>query len=320
MDLHEIVSTYKKVARELGKTPTRREVESHGKISKRQIHKHGHNELCRKAGLEPNTNTHKVNPVEMESRPPKIFCFDLELLPIIARVWRLYDVNVGLNQIKEDWSVLSWAGKFLDEKKVHYADTRNKKDVRDDEEIVRELHKHLSQADMVLGHNSDRFDVKKINTRFIKYGLDPVQFSKKIDTLKIARKYFKFTSNKLDFLASFLGKTPKRKSKQFHGQELWNECEAGNLKAFKEMEKYNKQDILTTIEVFDVLKAWDESLNFQAYHGQYVCVCGGKDFYRDGFRYNKQSAYQLYRCRSCGKVHSGKENLIDKETRKDFAR
>ena len=40
---------------------------------------------------------------------PKILFLDIETCPIIADVWKLWDNNVGLNQIIKDWSIIAWA-------------------------------------------------------------------------------------------------------------------------------------------------------------------------------------------------------------------
>lgn len=237
---------------------------------------------------------------------------------MIVKSYGLWKQNIRPSRIQEDYAILSWAGRFLDEKKMHYHDTRGKKDPRNDKEVVKKLHEQLMKADIVLGHNSDKFDIKRVNAKFVEYGLKPVRFDKKIDTLKIARKYFKFSSNSLDYVAKKLGCTPKRKGRKFTNEEMWDECERGNVKAYKENEKYNKQDVETTIEVFDKLKSWDESLNFQTYYGKTVCVCGSEKFKKAGFKRTKQSAYQQYACAKCGKYFSGKKNLISKEVRREF--
>ena len=53
-----------------------------------------------------------------------ILLLDIETSPVVAWVWGLRDQNVGLNMIKEDWYVLSWAAKWLGDKpsKTMYAD------------------------------------------------------------------------------------------------------------------------------------------------------------------------------------------------------
>ena len=70
---------------------------------------------------------------------PSLTC-DIETLPIGANVWGLFDQNVGLNQINEDWAMLSFAAKYYDKREVHYADTRNAVGgIRDDKDIVAQL-------------------------------------------------------------------------------------------------------------------------------------------------------------------------------------
>jgi len=320
LKLHETISAYKKLAKDLERTPRIKDIHNHLGISENKLRAlGGHNSLCRKAGLTPNRNTKESDKIDVYQGAPKIFCFDLEVLALVVKTYGLYNQNIRPSRIVNDWSILSWAGKFLDEKEIYYYDTREEKNVRNDKSIVKKLHTQLNKADIILGHNSDRYDIKKINAKFLQYGLKPVHFSKQIDTLKIARKYFKITSNRLDFIAKFLGLTPKRITRKFSSnEEMWDECEKGNIEAFKENKKYNIQDVETTIEVFDKLKAWDQSLNFQSYYGRAVCVCGCDKFIKKGFRYTKQGAYQRYACDKCGKKYSGKENLIDKDDRKLF--
>ena len=83
-------------------------------------------------------------------RGPKILIADLETLPIGANVWGLFDQNVGLNQINEDWAMLSFAAKYYGERKVHYADTRNAVGgIRDDKDIVAQLVALLDDCDVL---------------------------------------------------------------------------------------------------------------------------------------------------------------------------
>lgn len=43
----------------------------------------------------------------------KVLLSDIETAPILASVWRIWDQNIGLNQIKADWHLLSFAAKWL---------------------------------------------------------------------------------------------------------------------------------------------------------------------------------------------------------------
>jgi len=315
-DLHEIVSALKLLAKELGKTPTIIEFIDNCEVSKRQIHKHGHSNLCRMAGLEPNTNSQQKPEQILESKPPKMLIFDIETAPIMAYTYGLWNQNISTGYILKDWYVLSFAAKWAGEKKVYYFDVRNNGE--DDKEVCREAWKLLDQADILIGHNSDKFDIKKLNTRFLFHDMPPVGKKKTIDTLKIAKKYFKITSNKLDYIASFLGLEGKKVSKKFSQQEMWKECCKGNHEAFKENEKYNIQDIVVTENVFNKLKTWDESINIQAYTQRVACICGNESFKKEGFSYTKTGAFQRYRCTKCKKVHTSKYNHIAKEDKRNM--
>ena len=51
----------------------------------------------------------------------KILTIDIETRPSLAYVWGLWDQNVGLNQVEEFGTVISWAAKWHGEKKVYFA-------------------------------------------------------------------------------------------------------------------------------------------------------------------------------------------------------
>lgn len=324
VELHEIISQLKKCSKELGgKTPTLREFMNFG-VSRRQIDNHGgHNNIVKLAGLEPNFDPfarHEINP-----RPPKVLLFDIETSAIKAHVWGGYEQNVGRNQVREDWYLLSWAAKWHGEDKVYYEDVRKsaKSNPSKDKNILKGIHALLMEADIVVGHNSNKFDIKKLNARFIKYGMSPVTHYKKVDTLSIARKNFNFTFNTLAYLAEYLevGES-KSEHKKFPGMELWNACMDGDKttrnEAFEEMELYNKKDVTVLEKVYDKLAPFENSLKFSAYHQTNACSCGSKTFVKDGIIYLASGAFQQYVCKGCGKHFKDRHNLIPKDTRKGF--
>lgn len=190
----------------------------------------------------------------IEQEIPKVLILDIETKPIQAWVWGIFDQNIPLNMVTQDGSILSWSAKWLGEpeSKVMYKDMRGKeKNLSNDKELLLPLWKLMNEATIILGQNSDSFDIKKLNARFIQNGLDAPDEYKTIDTLKLARRYFGFMSNKLEHLSSILNKKhTKSTHKQFPGFSLWEQCIAGNLKAWKEMQSYNKLDVFATEEVF----------------------------------------------------------------------
>lgn len=249
---------------------------------------------------------------------PKILFLDIETAPILGYVWGLFDQNVGLNQIHTDWHILSWAAKWQGEDKMMYMDQRNARDLENEKVILEGIWKLLDEADIVVGHNSKRFDVKKLNARFLIHKMQPPSPFRQIDTLTIAKKYFAMTSNKLEYLADKLGcKLKKMKTKKFPGFELWKECLAKNKEAFKEMELYNKRDVDVLEEVYDRLIPWDNSINFAVYNGgQHVCTCGSTDLRNKGVTVTNSGIFQRYKCKKCGKPFQDKINELTPEQRK----
>ena len=103
--------------------------------------------------------------------------------------------------------------------------------------VIKTLHDVLSEADIIIAHNGDKFDSKKFNTRAIAYGLPPIEPKKSVDTLKIARRRFAFTSNKLSYLAKFLGVESKDESPD------WDKVLAGDEQELRYMRQYNRKEV-----------------------------------------------------------------------------
>lgn len=249
----------------------------------------------------------------------KILLVDIETAPIIAYVWGLWDNNVALNQIKSDWHLLSWSAKWLGEDEVMYEDQRHAKNIEDDKKILGGIWKLLDEADIVITQNGRAFDVKKLNSRFVLNGFPPPSTFKQIDTLMLAKKHFGFTSNKLEYMTDKLcTKYKKRKVKKFPGFELWSECLKGNKKAWKEMEKYNKYDVLSLEELYTKLIPWDSTINFNLYHDTLntQCTCVSKNIEKKGFAYTAAGKYQRYRCKDCGAQTRDRSNLLSSEKKK----
>jgi DNA polymerase elongation subunit (family B) len=251
---------------------------------------------------------------------PRVLLFDIETSPLLAYVWGLFENNVALNQIHTDWHVLSWAAKWLDAPAtdVMYRDQRAAKNIEDDRAILKALWKLLDEADIVVTQNGKAFDQKKLNARFAIHGFQPPSSFKHIDTLKLAKKHFGFTSNRLEYLTAKLNKKYKKlKHEKFAGFELWKACLAGDRAAWLEMEKYNKHDVLALEELYHKLVPWDSTVNFSLYHEgtDHVCKCGSREFMKRGFHYTATGKFQCYRCKKCGAETRDRVNLFDEEKR-----
>ncbi len=255
---------------------------------------------------------------------PRILTLDIETKPLDVRVWSLKgNEYIHSDRIQSDTAIMAWSAKWLDspEAEVMYADNRKAKNILNDRKIVRPLWKLMSQADIIITKNGKRFDVPRINAQFLTYDLAPLTMYRHIDTERVVRRNFSFTSYSLDYLAKkFDLKHKKLVKRKYSGNDLWDECLAGNMDAWDEMQKYNCQDVLATEELYIKVRPWDSSVNFDVYHGleSNECPCGGFNFKKNGFKYTNTGKFQRYVCRSCGKEVRGKENLLSKAKRKSL--
>lgn len=253
---------------------------------------------------------------------PRTLVIDIETSPIEAYVWQLFDQNVALNQIKTEWSILSYACKWLGEKKVHYEDTsgRGKARVRDDKKLMRGLWEMLDEADIVVGQNHKKFDLKKIHARMIEHGYKPYSPIRVVDTTIEARRYFGFTSKKLEWMSKHLTDTPKDDHKDFPGFELWTECLADNPRAWAQMKKYNVRDVQATEKVYLRLLPWMATHpNVAAFieDKDIRCPkCGSKNLQARGYAHSQQGKYQRFQCNECAGWARGRAQQLHHTVRK----
>lgn len=247
----------------------------------------------------------------------KVLILDIETIPLTVYSWGLFDQTIGLDMIIEDWSILSFSAKWLgdSEDKIMYQDVSGESDYRNDYKLVKTLHSLLDEADVTISQNGVRFDIPKIQTRFLKYGMKPPSSFRNIDTLKIAKKHFSFTSNKLAYMTDLLcTKYKKLSHSEFSGFKLWSECLKGNKKAYASMKKYNSYDVLSLEELYYKLRAWDKTINFNIASDSMEdrCDCGSKDFKQKGFIYTNAAKYKRYICSNCGKEYRNPKNILSK--------
>lgn len=254
-------------------------------------------------------------------KKPKVLLLDIETAPMLGYVWSLWENNVALNQLKSDWYILAWAAKWLDDpaSKIIYKDQRAAKNIEDDKNLLKGIWKLMDEADIIVTQNGKAFDEKKLNARFILNGFPPPSSYKHVDTKRIASKKFGFTSNKLEYMTEKLCKRYKKsKHKKFPGFELWTECLKGNKEAWKEMEHYNKYDVLSLEELYKKFRPWDNSINYNLYtddNSPTVCSCGSTKFKKNGYKYTSVGKYQRYKCVQCGSESRDRSNLLSKDKR-----
>lgn len=256
---------------------------------------------------------------------PKILFMDIETAPMLAYVWALWDQNVGLNQIEKDWHILSWAAKWEHEKTVMYQDQSDKPVIENDKEIMKGMWKLLDEADIVVTQNGIKFDHRKINARFLEHGFTPPSPFEVVDTYRIARKHFDLTSNKLEYMCDKFNVKYKKltsKHRKYIGFDLWKACLKGVKKAWAEMKRYNKYDVLALEELFHTLIKWEPRINRSKYIDDITdgCFNCGSPVKKDGHFYTSRGKYQRYRCKnkSCGISMRDNDNKLSTTKRRSM--
>ena len=251
----------------------------------------------------------------------KILFVDIETAPMEVFVWELYKQRIPITNVIKDWSMLTWSAKWLyNDEIISRKVTTGAATDRNDMEILQDLWWLLDEADIVIAHNAIKFDVRKINARFIENGLRPTSPYQIIDTLKVAQRNFGFSSHKLDYLLSILS-TESKKHTSF---QLWKDCVNGDEKAIDYMLEYNQHDVVVLEELYLLLRPWIKShANMGLYtdNEESVCAnCGSTSLdWEDTNAYvTPANKYSTYRCLNCGAIGRSRYSQITKEKRKNL--
>lgn len=245
---------------------------------------------------------------------PKVLFLDIETKYMLLEGWGLFNQNFSVDQIAEDWSILSFSAKYLHEDKVMYFDVTE----CTEDALLQKLHELLNEAQYVVAHNGRRFDLKKIRARMITRGFKPYSPVRIIDTLEIAKKEFAFTSNKLLYLTRLLcKKNQKSDHGKFAGHSLWKEFCKGNPEAISEMREYNQIDVVSLEELYLLLAPWSSTLPIFEVHSEEV---DNSAWIEDGYYHSNLGQYQLYKHKETGQYRRGNKNLLSKEKRESLLR
>lgn len=233
---------------------------------------------------------------------PRVLFFDIETAPNLAYVWGHFDQNVI--EHRQEWYILCFAYKWQGEAKIHTVSQIDfwedfERDPCDDSAVVGELWRVFDEADVVIAHNGDRFDVPKANARFAQLNLGAPSAFRTIDTRKVASRHFKFNSNSLDNLGESLGLGRKVKHDGF---EMWQGCMAGDAKHWRNMLKYNRQDIRLLEKVYERLRPFISNHPNFANWDPHVCpTCGAnpEHLQRRGMVHTQTQTFQQWHCQIC---------------------
>lgn len=241
----------------------------------------------------------------------KALLWDVETAPMVGAIWSLRPKDFIPHQnILRDWFIICGAWKWLDGKRV-YSTACDPADIRayfcgegppPDRLVVERLREAVEQADFIIAHNGDGFDLRKLNARIIHYGLPALPSVRTVDTLKEARKVAAFSSNRLDFLAKTLTDGGKLQTEP----GLWLRVLRGQRNALNEMLRYNRRDVTELEDVYRYLLPYMKAHPNVTVGDPTIGLlkkcpkCSSTNLQRRGKQKTQTQVYDRYHCQDCG--------------------
>lgn len=245
----------------------------------------------------------------------KVLVLDIETQRGVVETFSIFRPFIHIDRVLVAPRVLCFAAKWRGEDKVIFKSSW----VDNDEDAYRRMMQSafdlLSEADLVVTWNGDRFDVQWLESEFGRLGMGRPTPYKSVDLIKTNKKWFKGgqVSMKLDWSA----RQWLRDTKLPHGgTDLWRDIRHGTRAeqraAQKTMKEYNIKDTLLTERMFDAYLPW-LNVNLALYEhnddGLLHCTkCNSTDLKRDGVKFHATTAslYQMHRCKKCGSTSKGR--------------
>jgi uncharacterized protein YprB with RNaseH-like and TPR domain len=230
---------------------------------------------------------------------PRILFLDIETKPALVYTFGIRDQHIGHNQIKEDGGTICVGLKWSGERKVRVLSEWE----HGYDEMIREVHRHLCEADAVATYNGASFDIPKLMGCFLLAGLPPPPPPTQIDIYKAVRK-MGFICNKLAYIAPLLGLGGKVKHE---GLEMWIKVMAGCPAAQRKMARYCAGDVRLLEDVYERVKPYVADHPHLGFAHRDACgACGSRNTQRRGFRRTKASRIARIQCQNCGAWQTGK--------------
>jgi DNA polymerase III epsilon subunit-like protein len=259
-----------------------------------------------------------------EIKRPRVLLWDVETSLNIVSTFSLYPKYINYRNILQDWYVICGSWKFLDDTEVKSVCITDEKarfenEPTDDSQVVKKLRDVLLDADIIVHHNGDKFDIKKLNTRLIYHRLDPLPNKLvTVDTCKEAKRTFSFSSNRLDYLGKYLGVGQKIVPEP----DLWTKALAGDKDAIIDVLIYNQRDVELLENVYNAMRPYIKHPNSALFAREDSLCCKDCFSTKIQFRGEQVSRTQLqkrYQCTNCGKWdHITLEEFKNKVQKKEI--
>lgn len=246
----------------------------------------------------------------------KILFFDIETSIPKVYTYGLYDQNISIANIIEHPRMIAFTAKWYGKKKVHafseYHQSR--------QEMLDALHAMLDEADVVIGWNSKKFDVKWVNSEFAVEGMTPPSPYKQIDLMQESKRNFRFLSNKLDYVSERLlgdNKIDYSMARMWIKVDNPATSDADRKKEWDAMIRYAKKDTILLEPLFEEMLPWIRMPHPARSVNEFDCciACGSENVIKRGKALTLSGSYDRISCKDCGKWQRGTKRETHGTTR-----
>ena len=234
---------------------------------------------------------------------PKLLFLDLETKPAVVYTFRMWDTSINPEQVINPGGTICVGAKWQGSKDtIFFSDWDH-----GHEEMLRQVHALITEADAIITYNGDKFDLPKLWGEFLLNGMRPPHPPTSIDVLKSVKK-LGFDMNRLAYVGPLLKIGSKVKHEGFG---LWRAVMEGDAKAQGRMKKYCVQDVVLLEKLYDKVKPFIKNHPHVGERTGEVCgACGSKHVQKRGFRTTKFFKIQRLQCQACGSWSEGSRAKI----------
>lgn len=237
------------------------------------------------------------------TRELKTLIVDIERLPgeFSGEFWSLNDFKnrrIHADLVTKWPETISVAAMWYGQRDFHFYAAWHKGGAK---KMLQEAYKLYDQADIVITYNGVNFDNKHLQSGWLQHGLGKPSPWRDIDLLKVAKQSFGFESKTLDSVCKRLGIAAKNDK---YSIEVARAAMDGNVAAQNRLQRYNKNDVLITGQVYERLlpyiKAHPHVAPNQDPDNPTCPRCSSDKIKRNGYHTTGINRYQRYMCKICG--------------------
>ena len=180
-----------------------------------------------------------------------------------------------------------------------------------DHGVVKPLLDKLGEADILVAHYGQRFDIPYIRTRALVHGLPDLAPIPLIDSWRVIRNGLKLHNNRLQSLIDLLDAKDKTQLKL----PIWTKAAAGDKRSIQYIVDHCVQDVRSLTACYKSIRHIikdhpNVALTAHEHNGDKCPTCGSSKLQRRGWIIARTRRRPRYHCQGCGAWSRGKSETV----------